>query len=147
MDQQQTVVVGYTPTKYGQAAANAAIEEARRRDALLHVLNVSRGDAHVDRNLAQSDDLATLAQSLNESGVRHRLVQQVGRGEPAEEILRAVEETDAGARWASCCSAAPPSRSSSKSSAPSWPSRHDNEDRANKGPTRTRDVNATILGP
>jgi nucleotide-binding universal stress UspA family protein len=95
MDQQQTVVVGYTPTKYGQAAANAAIEEARRRDALLHVLNVSRGDAHVDRNLAQSDDIATLAQSLNESGVRHRLVQQVGRGEPAEEILRAVEETDA----------------------------------------------------
>ena len=46
-----TVVVGYIPDKYGEAALAAGIEEARRRDAVLVVVNATKGDALVDRCL------------------------------------------------------------------------------------------------
>ena len=44
-DPEMIIVVGYTPTKPGQAALLAGIEEAQQRHASLVVLNTSRGDA------------------------------------------------------------------------------------------------------
>ncbi|MFE9657262.1 universal stress protein [Micromonospora sp. NPDC006431] len=90
-----TIVVGYTPTPAGEAAVRAAVDEARLRGASLYVVNVSRGDAYVDRNLASRQHLNELQRLLAESGIQHRVVQEVGRGEPSEELLRAVEETNA----------------------------------------------------
>jgi len=89
------IVVGYTPTALGRAAVREAVVEAKRRQARVHVVNTSRGDAYVDHNLAESDQLADLDRWLEESDVPHDVVQHVGRAEPAEEILRAVEETRA----------------------------------------------------
>lgn len=90
-----TIVVGYTPTRFGAAAVSAAIEEARLRGGRLHVVNVSRGDAWVDPNLAEPRELTTLDDHLAECGVEHEVVQLVG-GEPAAEVLRAAKETGAG---------------------------------------------------
>jgi nucleotide-binding universal stress UspA family protein len=89
------IVVGYTPTPIGEAALHAAIEEARRRGAHLHVVNASRADAYVDNNLADAGQLSELEAVLAHSGVPHRVLQRVGRGEPAAEILDAAEESDA----------------------------------------------------
>ncbi|MFE9204145.1 hypothetical protein [Micromonospora sp. NPDC007230] len=52
-----TIVVGYTPTPAGEAAVRAAVEEARLQGGSLYVVNVSRGDAYVDRNLASRQHL------------------------------------------------------------------------------------------
>lgn len=89
------IVVGYTPTPVGAAALQAAIEEARRRGAFLHVVNASRADAYVDNNLADAGQLSELEAVLADAGVPHRVLQRVGRGEPAAEILDAAEETEA----------------------------------------------------
>ena len=44
-----TVVVGYIPDQYGEAALAAGIEEAGRRQTDLVVVNATKGDALVDR--------------------------------------------------------------------------------------------------
>ena len=44
-----TVVVGYIPDQYGEAALTAGIEEAERRGTGLVVVNATKGDALVDR--------------------------------------------------------------------------------------------------
>lgn len=90
-----TIVVGWTPTSLGRAAVDEAIAEARRRGAALHLVNASRGDAYVDHNLADSDQLADVERLLTESGVPHRVTQRVGRGEPADDVLRVAAETGA----------------------------------------------------
>jgi nucleotide-binding universal stress UspA family protein len=89
------IVVGYTPTPIGEAVLHAAIEEARRRGAVLHVVNASRGDAYVDNNMADAEQLSDLESALAASGVPHQVAQQVGRGEPAEELLDMAEKTSA----------------------------------------------------
>ncbi len=91
-----TIVVGYIPNELGAAAVRAAIDEARLRGAFLYVVNTSRGDAYVDHNLAEPDQLSEVDRMLTESGVPHQVVQRVGLGEPADEILDAVRETGAG---------------------------------------------------
>lgn len=90
------IVVGYTPTPVGAAALQAAIEEARRRGAFLHVVNASRADAYVDHNLADAEQLSELEAVLADSGVPHRVVQRVGKGEPAQEILDTALQASAG---------------------------------------------------
>ena len=45
-----TVVIGYIPNAYGEAALEAGIEEARRRDTGILVVNTSKGDSLVDAN-------------------------------------------------------------------------------------------------
>lgn len=90
-----SIVVGYTPTPLGEAAVAAAIEEARRRGGFLHVVNASRGDAYVDNNMADARQLADLEAVLAGSGVPHQVVQQIGKGEPAAEILDTADRTSA----------------------------------------------------
>jgi nucleotide-binding universal stress UspA family protein len=90
----RTVVLGYTPNERGRAALAEAIEEVRRRDARLHVLNTSRGDAVVDPALAETGELDELHRSLVEAGVDHEVVQHLGI-EPADDILAAVRATGA----------------------------------------------------
>ena len=90
-----TIVLGFTPTTIGRAALREAIEEARRREAFLHVVNASRADTYVDNNLADAGQLSELETALADSGVPHRVVQRVGRKEPADEILDAAEQASA----------------------------------------------------
>lgn len=90
------IVVGYVPSAQGEAALGAAIVEAGRRGARLHVVNASNAEAYVDNGLADDDQLVALRRTLADSGVAHEVEQNVGRMDPAEEIVRAAERLGAG---------------------------------------------------
>jgi nucleotide-binding universal stress UspA family protein len=89
------IVVGWTPTPQGDAAVQAAVAEAGRRNGVLHVVNASGGDSFVDNKLASAEQLDALRERLAGQGVEHEVVQQVGRLEPAEEILEAADRLGA----------------------------------------------------
>ena len=86
-----TIVVGYIPTPAGEAALTHAIDEARKRQARLVVVNSSRGDALVDPRFALEDQVDRLRQTLEASGVDHVVVQSIRGREAAEEVIDAVE--------------------------------------------------------
>ena len=88
-----TVLVGYIPDEYGEAALAAGIEEARRRGTLLLVLNASRGDALVDKRYLGESAMSQLETRLADSGVAHELRQQVGV-DAAEDLVNAAREAD-----------------------------------------------------
>jgi nucleotide-binding universal stress UspA family protein len=89
-----TVVVGYIPDQYGEAALAAAIEEAERRDTDLVVVNATKGDSLVDRRYVGETGLAELQARLLGVGVANQVRQAMGT-DVAEEILRAAAETEA----------------------------------------------------
>jgi nucleotide-binding universal stress UspA family protein len=89
------IVVGYVPSAQGEAALRAALVEAGRRGARLHVVNASNAEAYVDAGLADDEQLVALRRTLAASGVEHVVEQNVGRMDPAEEIVAAAERLDA----------------------------------------------------
>jgi nucleotide-binding universal stress UspA family protein len=89
------IVVGFVPSPEGRAALSRAIEESALRGRRLIVLNASRGDALVDQRYASSADWDEVKQQLEESGVEHEVVQAVEATDPADQLLRVAEETNA----------------------------------------------------
>jgi nucleotide-binding universal stress UspA family protein len=89
-----TVVVGYVPDQYGEAALAAGIEEARRRGTGLVVVNATKGDALVDRRYVGETGLADLEGRLAGLDLAHE-VRQVMGPDVAEELLQIASETDA----------------------------------------------------
>jgi nucleotide-binding universal stress UspA family protein len=89
------IVVGFVPRPEGHAALDRAIEEAKLRGARLVVLNVSRGDALVDSRFASSSDWEAVKAKLEASGVEHEVAQTVEASDPADQLLRVAEETNA----------------------------------------------------
>jgi nucleotide-binding universal stress UspA family protein len=89
------IVVGYVPRPEGHAALDRAIEEAKLRGARLVVLNVSRGDALVDSRFASSSDWDAVKAQLEGSGVEYEVAQSVEARDPADQLLRVAEETNA----------------------------------------------------
>ena len=89
-----TVVVGYIPDKYGEAALAAGIEEARRRATRLVVVNATRGDALVDRRYVGEEGLAELNTRLAGVDVAYDVRQTMG-ADVADEMLKVVEDTTA----------------------------------------------------
>ena len=89
------IVVGFVPRPEGHAALDRAIEEAKLRGARLVVLNVSRGDALVDSRFASSSDWDAVKAKLEASGVEHEVAQTVEARDPADQLLRVAEETNA----------------------------------------------------
>ncbi|MFG2556254.1 universal stress protein [Streptomyces sp. NPDC048581] len=90
-----TILVGYVPSPEGEAALRAAIDEARRRDEKLLVVNTSRGDAIVDPRFAQEPDLSHVREDLAALGVDFDIRQVLGARDAAEEIIDLAEQTDA----------------------------------------------------
>ncbi|AZQ34543.1 universal stress protein [Streptomyces cyaneochromogenes] len=90
-----TILVGYVPSPEGEAALRAAIDEARRREEKLLVVNTSRGDAIVDPRFAQEPDLSHVREDLAALGVAFDIRQVLGARDAAEEIIDLAEETDA----------------------------------------------------
>ncbi|MFF9806439.1 universal stress protein [Streptomyces coeruleorubidus] len=90
-----TILVGYVPSPEGQAALRAAIDEARRRDEKLLVVNTTRGDAYVDTRFAQEPDLTHVREDLAAVGVDFDIRQVLGARDAAEEIIDLAERTDA----------------------------------------------------
>ena len=89
-----TVVVGFIPDKFGDAALAEGIEEARRRRTRLLVVNATRGDALIDRRYLGQEGLADLEERLAGIDVEHEVRQAMG-ADVAEEMIRVVREVGA----------------------------------------------------
>jgi nucleotide-binding universal stress UspA family protein len=89
-----TVVVGYIPDKFGDAALDAGIEEARRRSTGVVVVNATKGDALIDRRYLGETGMTGLEQRLADLDLPHEVRQAMG-SDVAEEILKVVRDTEA----------------------------------------------------
>jgi len=89
-----TIVVGYTPNQYGQAALVKGIAEARVRQMKLVVVNATKGDAWVDRQFASEGEVEGLDSTLAEADVEHEIRQSVG-ADIADQVLDVVDQVDA----------------------------------------------------
>lgn len=89
-----TVVIGYIPDRYGEAALTEGIEEARRRRTGLVVVNATKGDALVDRRYVGEENLEELRGRLAGTGIEHE-VRQAVTADVAAEVVRVAAETRA----------------------------------------------------
>ncbi|WP_422747355.1 universal stress protein [Mycobacterium sp. WMMD1722] len=88
------IVVGYTADRYGAAAVEHAIAEAKRRDTALLVVNSTAGDSYVDAAFAQPKNMTNLEAQLADCGVAYEVQQPVGVY-AADALLTAMERADA----------------------------------------------------
>ena len=89
-----TVVVGYIPDQFGEAALTAGLEEAGRRGTDLVVVNASKGDALVDRRYVGETAMTALQDRLSGTDVPFDVRQMIG-ADVAEELVRVARETAA----------------------------------------------------
>ena len=89
-----SVVVGYIPNEYGEAALNEAIAEAQRRGTSVIVVNTTKGDALIDKKYVGEQGRAELDQRLSAAPVDVEVRQTIG-GDTADEILDVVREVAA----------------------------------------------------
>jgi nucleotide-binding universal stress UspA family protein len=90
-----TVVVGFIRTAEGQAAVDAAVEEARRRDGRLVVVHSSKGDQDAETVMADRDALEALEARLRGDGVEV-VVRDFARGnDPAEDLVDVADTEQA----------------------------------------------------
>ena len=73
-----TIVVGWMPDEFGEAALARAIEEAKLRGGRVVVVNATRGDALVDERYADEEQLAALAEELGGAGVEVEVRRSMG---------------------------------------------------------------------
>ena len=89
-----SVVVGYIPNEYGEAALSEALAEAVRRGTGVVVVNTTKGDSLVDKKYLGEDARTELEQRLSAAPVDVELRQTIGL-DPAEEILDVAREVAA----------------------------------------------------
>lgn len=89
-----TVVIGFVPDEFGEAALAYGIGEAQRRESRLVIVNSTKGDALVDPHYLGQDDRVTLEEQLAASGVEHEVRQTTGK-DIADEILGVAKEVGA----------------------------------------------------
>lgn len=90
-----SIVVGYVPTPEGIAALDYAIKEARKTEALLVVINSSKGDALVDSRYAGQPEMEDIARTLESEGLKHLVLHPVRGHDATTEVLDAAEEHQA----------------------------------------------------
>lgn len=92
-----TVVVGYVPKPEGEAALNAAIEEAKLRQSKLVVVNSHRGGSDYDAGMAQKAerDMDQVRAICDEAGLEYDIRQLVRGFEPAEDLISIAEANSA----------------------------------------------------
>ena len=92
-----TVVVGYVPKAEGQAALVRGAEEAKLREATLVVVNSHRGGRGFDRDdaLETEKQLQDVREKLADFGVDHEIRQLVRGMDPADDLIKVAEDTDA----------------------------------------------------
>ena len=88
------IVVGYSADRYGTAALEHGIAEAKLRNTNLLVVNATTGEALSDPRFAQAAEVHDVEEHLNECGVEFKLDQPVGV-DAADELLKAMEKDDA----------------------------------------------------
>jgi nucleotide-binding universal stress UspA family protein len=88
------IVVGYTADRFGQAALDHGIAEARLRDTYLVVINSTTGEAYADPAFAQPAQARDVQARLATCGVPFEFAQPVGV-DAAEELLSAMDRSEA----------------------------------------------------
>jgi nucleotide-binding universal stress UspA family protein len=89
-----SVVVGYIPNEYGEAALREALLEAQRRGTGVIVVNTTRGDSLVDKKYVGDSGRKELEQRFAAASVDVDLRQSMGT-DVADEILAVVREVAA----------------------------------------------------
>ena len=89
-----SVVVGYIPNEYGEAALTEALTEAQRRCTGLVVVNTSRGVSLVVKKYVGEQGRRELEERLAAAPVEVELRQSIGT-DVAQEILEVVREVAA----------------------------------------------------
>jgi nucleotide-binding universal stress UspA family protein len=88
------IVVGYTTDRFGSAALDHAIAEAKLRQTSLHVFNSTQGDSYVDAAFAHEHQVHDLEARLAECGVPYEVEQPVGVY-AADALLDIMDRDDA----------------------------------------------------
>lgn len=89
-----TIVVGWSPDEFGEAALRRAIEEARLRQGRVVVVNATRGDALVDERYADEDQLDRLTAELADSGLEVDVRRSMGT-DVGDQVLEVARDVDA----------------------------------------------------
>jgi len=89
-----TVVIGFIPNPYGEAALEAGIEEARRRGTGVLVVNATRGDSLVDPKYVGESGWTELQNRLDQLDIPHDARQAMG-ADVADELLGAARDVGA----------------------------------------------------
>jgi nucleotide-binding universal stress UspA family protein len=89
-----TIVVGWTPDEYGEAALARAVEEAKLREGRIVVVNATRGDALVDERYADNDQLARLSEELADTGIAVDVRRSMG-ADVGDQVLEVADEESA----------------------------------------------------
>ncbi|MBG6224278.1 nucleotide-binding universal stress UspA family protein [Arthrobacter sp. CAN_A2] len=90
-----TIVVGYVPNALGEAAVSEAVQEARRREADLVVINTTRADRLVNPAYADDEDVSKLDAMLRATGVPFSVRHSISEATAAEEVVDTAEELGA----------------------------------------------------
>jgi nucleotide-binding universal stress UspA family protein len=88
------IVVGYTTDRFGMAALEHGIAEAKRRKSSLLVVNSTQGDSYVDAAFAHKSEVHDVEDMLTECGVPFEVEQPVGVY-AAQALLTAMDRPDA----------------------------------------------------
>jgi nucleotide-binding universal stress UspA family protein len=88
------IVIGYSADRFGDAALEHGIAEAKRRSTSVLVLNSTPGESYVDSHFAQPGRVADIQKHLQECGVEFELSQPVGV-DPVTGLLEAMDRHDA----------------------------------------------------
>ncbi|WP_060937612.1 universal stress protein [Mycolicibacterium chlorophenolicum] len=88
------IVVGYTADRFGHAALEHGIAEAKLRGTDLFVINATSGEAYVDSRFAGQDEVHDVEARLAECGVAYELAQPVGV-DAVDELLTAMNRDEA----------------------------------------------------
>ncbi|MBA2445587.1 MAG: universal stress protein [Nocardioidaceae bacterium] len=81
------ILTGYVPTPVGEAAFEASIAEAQRRQLPLVVLNATSGAGTDDRYYADDETATRLRSRLEASGLDYQLLRSNSSRDPSEEII------------------------------------------------------------
>ena len=90
-----TVLVGYVPNPYGEAALRAGVAEARRRHEPLLVVNMSRDDLLADAHGAGEEHLQRVRRDLDELGLAAEVRRIEEGNDSADALLDVAQEVDA----------------------------------------------------
>lgn len=88
------IVVGYTADRFGHAALDHGIAEAKLRDTGLLIINATAGNSYVDNRFAPADEIVDLQTQLAASGLVFEVTQPVGV-DAADELLAAMDRPEA----------------------------------------------------
>ena len=89
-----TLLVGYIPSSQGDAALDAAVDEARIRGTDVVVVNIARGEAVLEHRRLYDDQAEALSARLAEAGVPFTVRRELESQDAADALLDVAKEIE-----------------------------------------------------